>query len=49
MTEQQLKENIAKKSKQIINYIANKEYSKLYTITKIDSSWFGDKKHKWKG
>lgn len=42
--EQQFKGNITKNVKQIIDFIANHEYSKLHIITKINSSWFGDKK-----
>ncbi|MCI8409196.1 MAG: hypothetical protein HFJ09_08015 [Lachnospiraceae bacterium] len=49
MTEQQWKEKNNEKVKQIIDYIANQEYSKLHTITKIDSSWFGDKKTQMEG
>lgn len=49
MTEQQWKEKLNGKVKQIINYIANQEYSKLCKITKIDSSWFGDKKTQMEG
>ena len=49
MKEQQFKENITKKVKQIIDFIANHEYSKLHTITNINSSWFGDKKTQVEG
>ena len=42
MIKQQFKIKATENVKQIINYIANEEYSKLHTITNINSSWCED-------
>lgn len=42
MTEQQFKIKATQNVKQIINYISNKEYSDLLTVTTIHSSWYDE-------